>query len=193
MDPAARIRLLVHTTLFGALWGITEMLLGSYFHMIRFPLTGAVMAAVGSVILCAARLQTDRPGATIAAGVVAAAVRLLGIGAFSLGPVAGMLIEAAILEAVLTVFGCGRPQFIVGCVLACLEGIPHFFITNWLFFGKGIFVTYLDAGRKMQGFFGLPDGFWKVLVALWLAAHLVLGLAAGALAAGLAARRQRAR
>jgi hypothetical protein len=155
-------------------------------------LTGAVMAAVGSVLMCAARLQTDRPGATIAAGAVAAAVRLLGIGAFVLGPIVGILIEAAILEAVFTICGCGRAQFLLGCVLACLEGIPHFFLMNWLFFGKGIFTTYLEAARRMQSFFGLPDGFWKALVALWAAAHIMLGLAAGAVAATLSGRSQRA-
>jgi len=187
-DDAERIRSLVHTTIFGALWGLIEMFLGGYLQMVQFPLRGALMAAVGSVLLCAARLQADRPGATLAAGAVAAAVRLLAIGAFKLGPVAGIAIEAALLEAVLTLFGCGRVQFMLGCALACLEAIPHFFVTNWLFFGRGIFGTYLEAVRQMQAFFGLPDGFWKAVVAVWAAAHLLLGLSAGAVAAALVAR-----
>ena len=192
-DDAGRIRFLVHTTLFGTLWGLLEMLLGTYLHMIQFPLRGALMAAVGSIVLCAARLQANRPGATLAAGLVAAAVRLLSIGAFKLGPVAGIVIEAGILEAVLTLFGCGRIQFVLGCSLACLEGIPHFFVTNWLFYGRGIFSTYLEAVRQMQVFFGLPDGFWKLIVGAWAAAHLALGLAAGLVAASLEARSRHGR
>ena len=190
-DAASRIRILVHTTLFGALWGLLEMLLGGYFHMIKFPLTGAAMAAVGAVILCASRLQADRPGATIAAGAVAVAIKLLGIGAFKIGPVAGIAIESLLLEAVLSVFGCGQGQFIAGGLLACLEGIPHFFLTNWLLYGRGIFSTYLEAARQMQAFFSLPDGFWKAVVAVWAGAHVVLGLTAGAVAAALARRTRR--
>jgi hypothetical protein len=192
-DDAARIRTLVYTTLFGSLWGVLEMFLGGYLHMIQFPLRGALLAAIGSVLLCAARLRVDRPGATLAAGAVAAAVRLSAIGGFKLGPIVGIGIEAALLEAVLTGFGCGRPQFLAGCALACLEGIPHFFVTNWLFFGRGIFATYLEVVEKMQGFFGLPPGLWKAVVAVWAAAHLVLGLAAGAAAAALVRRPARAK
>ena len=190
-DDAGRIRFLVYTTLFGALWGLIEMILGTYLHLVQFPLRGALMAALGAVLLCAARLQVDRPGATLAAGVVAAAVRLLSIGAFKLGPVAGIAIESAVVEAVLTMLGCGRAQFVLACALACLEGIPHFFVTNWLFFGKGIFATYLEVIRQMQGFFGLPGNFWKTIVVIWVAAHLALGLAAGAVAAALVGRMQR--
>ena len=46
-------RVLVYTTVFGVLWGVLEMLLGTWLHMMRFPFTGALMAGIGGVVVSA--------------------------------------------------------------------------------------------------------------------------------------------
>jgi len=182
MSYVERVRLIVYTTVFGVLWGILEMMLGSYLHMIQFPFRGAFMAGIGSVILCTERIYTDKPGATLSTGIVAVFFKLMSLGAFKLGPAAGILIESALAEMVLTLLGCGKMQFLLACLLACLEGIPHFFVTNWIFYGRGIFHTYLEAVRQMQFFFGIRSDFWKLAVGAWIFGHVLLGIASGILA-----------
>ncbi|MBI4679149.1 MAG: hypothetical protein HY748_16355 [Elusimicrobia bacterium] len=181
-----RIRLLVFTTVFGSLWGVAELLLGTWLHLARFPFRGAMMAGIGAVLLCATRVYADRRGATFMTGVVAAAFKVFSMGGLRFGPVFAILIEAALVEAVLSVFGRGGPQFMAACVVACFEGVPHFFVSSWLLYGKGIFDTYLEVVKRMQEFFRLPDGLWMWVLALWAAGHLAVGLVAGAAAVAVA-------
>ncbi|MFA6092515.1 MAG: hypothetical protein WCU88_03530 [Elusimicrobiota bacterium] len=190
MSDAERLRFLVYTTVFGALWGLAEALLGGALHAARFPLRGAVMAAMGSIILCAVRVKLARPGAALAAGATAAALKLVSIGAFKLGPTVGILVESLLVELVLSLFGTSPAAILLACITACLEGIPHFFITNRILYGRDIFTTYLAVVRQMQAFFGLPEDAWKTLLGLWLAGHLLIGACAGAVAV-MAARRLR--
>lgn len=182
MSDAQRIRFLVHTTVFGTLWGLAEALLGGALHAAHFPFCGALMAALGSVLLCAVRARLRRPGAALAAGATAAALKLLSIGAFKLGPAVGILVESLLVELTLTLLGTSSLSVLLACMAACMEGVPHFFITNRILYGRGIFETYMSAIRQLQAFFGLPQQAWKQVLAFWLGGHLLIGLVAGILA-----------
>lgn len=181
MRQSEKIRFLVYTTVFGALWGLAEMLIGSYLHMIQFPFSGALMAAAGAVILSAERIYTPRAWATLSTGGVALIMKLLAIGGFKLGPAAGILIESAMLEILFSLAGCGAAPIFAAGVLSSLESIPHFFVTNWIIYGRGIFSVYMEAVKQMQNFFGFPPNLWKIILALWLAGHLAAGIGAGIL------------
>jgi len=189
MEQTEKIKFIVYTTIFGCVWGLSEMLIGSWLHMVQFPLRGAVMASLGAVILCAGRKYSDRPGSAIASGFVAVIIKLMSAGAFKLGPVAGILIESVMIELILVFFGCGRMQFFLACVAASLEAIPHFFVTNWIFYGRGIFETYLAIVRQVQGIFGISGDFWLWILALWAGAHVMTGIAAGIIAARFAEKK----
>ena len=87
MHHADRIRVLVYTTVFGVLWGVVETLLGTYLHVLDIPFKGAVMAAIGAIILCAERLYTPRFGATISTGIVAVVLKCFSAGTVRIWPV----------------------------------------------------------------------------------------------------------
>jgi len=175
-----KIRLFVFTTFFGVLWGLIEMFLGTYLHMVHLPFCGAVMASIGAIILCAERVYTPVRGATLYTGLTALIIKLLSIGAFKMGPVLGIFIETAVVELVFSVFGLSLITAGVACMLATLEVIPHFFIGNWLTYGSGIFDVYLQIVKQVQKIFGLHGDFWLQIISIWLGAHLIVGLAAAA-------------
>ncbi|MDD4004980.1 MAG: hypothetical protein PHW69_07230 [Elusimicrobiaceae bacterium] len=177
LHPANKIRLAVYTTVFGALWGLAEMFLGSWLHAVQFPFRGAAMAGIGALVLCAERTYTPVRGATLYTGLVALLMKFASAGAFKLGPAAGILIETAIVEAALTAFGTRRKAVWLAVMLACLEGLPHFFVTSWLMYGSGIFNAYLKVIEGLQRFFGLPDSSWKLIAVLWIAGHFIIGAA----------------
>jgi len=174
-----RIKFLVYTSLFGVLWGAVEALLGSYLHLMQFPLRGAVMAGVGASIMCVERFYTPRFGASLATGLAALSVKLVSIGGFKFGPVVGILLEAFMVELVLSGGGLRKISLLAACLVCCLEGIPHFFVSNWIIYGKGIFATYLGLVKGLQEFFGLGPDLWKIILLFWIAAHVAIGLFAG--------------
>ena len=174
-NPAGKIRLAVYTTVFGALWGLAEMFIGSWLHAVNFPFRGALLAGFGAIILCTERTYTPIRGATFYTGLVAILLKFLSIGSVKIAPAAGIFIETVIAEAILSALGTGKAGVWLTVMAACLEGIPHFFVTNWLMYGTGIFGAYLAVVKGMQAFFGLPGNSWKFIVLLWLAGHAALG------------------
>ena len=49
-------RELVTLTVFGALWGVVEISVGSLAHILNLPLSGAILAAAGLMIALTGRL-----------------------------------------------------------------------------------------------------------------------------------------
>lgn len=174
-NPANKIRLAVYTTVFGALWGLAEMLFGSWLHAVQFPFRGAAMAGLGALILCAERTYTPVKYATLYTGLVAVIMKFASIGAFKLPPAIGILIETLIVEAVLTTLGTRKAAIWLAVMLACLEGLPHFFVSSWLMYGGQIFSAYLKVVEGIQRYFQLPGSSWKIIAVLWVVGHLLIG------------------
>ena len=121
-------RELVTLTVFGTLWGVVEIGLGSVLHAIRMPLSGLLLAALGLVILLIGRLFVPRRGASLFIGVVAMLLKLFSIGSVVAGPMIGIMVEAAIiykydLEMVSTI-----PNNLSYLLIGNTQGFP--FIVN---------------------------------------------------------------
>ena len=172
-------RVLVYTTVFGVLWGVLEMLLGTWLHMMRFPFTGALMAGIGGVVLCVERSFTPVRGATLYTGLTALLFKCISVGGFVFGPALGIAIETLLVEAVLSLLGVNAVSFFLATFLCSLEAIPHFFVGSWLMFGSGIFQTYSKSVHQLQTFFGLRQNLWKEILSVWLAGHLLIASASG--------------
>ena len=160
-------RELVTLTVFGALWGIVEISIGSLLHVLNVPLSGTFLAAAGLMIVLMGRLFVSRPGSTIFIGIIAMMLKLFSIGSVVAGPMIGILAEAAIAEIVLTVFGRpSRLSFIVAGALGVLWTLFQPFVTGLLLFGRDIFVIWLDLldmGSRLFGFESTAV-VWIVLV-----------------------------
>lgn len=185
MHHADRIRVLVYTTVFGVLWGVVETLVGTYLHVFDVPFKGAVMAAIGAIILCAERIYTPRFGATLSTGLVAVVLKCFSVGTVRLPPAIGMGVETLFAELVLTALGAGRLGLFFAPVACCLEGIPHMFVAQRLIYGEGVFDAYRRVIVKMQAAFGLGENLWVQVLLLWIAGHLLIGAVAGACAVGI--------
>ncbi|MEJ2353479.1 MAG: hypothetical protein P8Y03_27165 [Anaerolineales bacterium] len=138
-------RQLVTLAVFGALWGVVEISLGSVLHAVKLPLSGALLAALGLAVALTGRIFVPRRGATLFIGVIAMALKLFSIGSVVVGPMVGILSEALVAEATLSAFK--RPTrfaLLLAGALGVLWTLVHPFVTNPLLFGRGIFVVWLD-------------------------------------------------
>ena len=132
-------RELVTMTVFGALWGIVEIGLGSLLHALNLPMTGAIMAASGLTIALTGRLFISRPGSTFFIGIIAMLLKLFSIGGVVAGPMVGILAEAAIAEFILTAFGQpSRLAFILSGAFGVLWTLFQPFVTVLLIFGRPV-------------------------------------------------------
>jgi hypothetical protein len=176
-------RQLVTIAVFGTLWGLVEMSLGTVLKSLNVPLSGVVLSTLGLVIALVARIFVPRRGSTLFVGVIATLLKLFSLGGVILGPMIGILSEALIAELLLSLARRPtRPAFLLAGGLGVLWPLAQPFLTNPLLFGRTLFTVWLDlldAGSRLFGF-DSSAVLWIVLALV--AVHLAIGLLAGWLA-----------
>ncbi len=176
-------RELVTLAVFGALWGLVEISLGSVLHAIDLPKSGLLLSTLGVMIACIGRLFVPRRGSTIFIGVIAMVLKLFSIGNVILGPMIGILAEALVAELILDIFG--KPSlaaFLVTCMGAALWVFIHPFVTGLLLWGQSLLTLWLDMLDEGSRLFGIPFGAVVGILLAVIVLHLVIGAVGGWLA-----------
>ena len=169
--------------LFGALWAVVEVTLGSYLHVI-FPsqantfLTGVVMGGIGVAVALTGRHFVPNQGSVLLIGVVTALLKLLSPGGARLGPFVAIVMESVLMETVLWVARTDRRwAFVVGGALAVGWNLPHKFVMMRLLYGKGIVEVYAKMMRDGSQMLGLDvSAAWLILATLLLVRLVVGGI-----------------
>ncbi len=172
-------RELVILAVFGALWGVAEISLGSLLHILKVPLTGLFMTAIGIVIALIGRLYVPKFGATLFTGLIAALLKMFSLGGIVINPMIGIMAASLLAEIVLSAFR--RPKrlaFVLAGGLAVLWTLVHPFFTQSFLAGRGVLVIWLNLLDEGTRLFGLnPNAAWIIVVALVLLRLLVGGIA----------------
>ena len=176
-------RELVTMAVFGALWGVVEISLGSVLHAVDLPMSGMMLAIVGVMVASIGRLFVPRRGSTIFIGIIALVLKLFSIGSAVIGPMIGILAEALIAEVILDAFM--KPSMLAFAFAgagAALWTLVQPFVTGVLLFGRNLLLIWLDLLDFGNRLFGLSPqiAFWIVLVLIIV--HLFSGAAGGWLA-----------
>lgn len=165
---------------FGALWGLVEVTLGSVIKTLNIPLSSLVLVSIGLVVALVGRAYVPKRGSTLFIGVIAMLLKLFSLGGVVIGPMVAILFEAFIAEIVLSALG--RPRrisFIAAGAAAVSWLLLHPFLTGLLFFGRSVAVVWqdlLDLGQRVLGL----DPTAAIWIVLALAAiHLTIGAAVG--------------
>ncbi len=169
-------RELVMMAVFGALWGLVEVSLGSVFHVINLPLTGMLLSIIGVMVASLGRLFVPRRGSTIFIGIIAMILKLFSIGNILIGPMVGIFSEALIAELILDIFPKpSQTAFIFACAGAALWTVVQPFVTGVMLFGRNLVVIWLDMLDLGFRLFGLPaqSALWIVIVLCVV--HIVIG------------------
>jgi hypothetical protein len=161
---------------FGALWGLDEISLGSVLKTLNIPLGGVVLAAIGLTIALIGRVFVPRRGSTLFIGVIAMLLKLFSLGGVIIGPMVGIISEALVAEIVLSL--AGKPRRIA-LMLAGALGVAWVllqpFVTGPLLFGRTFFTVWLDLldlGKRLLGL--APSAALWIVVGL-LVIHLLIG------------------
>jgi hypothetical protein len=152
----------------GGLWGLSEMFLGDVFYMLHIPMRAASLTAIGLALLVAARTLFDRPGSSIAAGLLAGAIRCL-VPKLYICHFIAIAIEAFAFDASWTALRAGRARSLKRAWLSAAIGA----YTSFLAFGF-VGAYGFGFGRWLEA--GLTGIFSWTLRSGSVAALLLLGL-----------------
>jgi hypothetical protein len=183
-----------HAALFGSLWGAAEASLGTVLKATQFPLAGLVMASVGVLCLLTVRRLQPAGGVSLVTGVVAAFLKVFSVGGLVLGPVVGILAEAALVELAMTVSASTTIGAVAGGALALAEAPVQMAFTAVVITGPEAAAALARAARMLAA--GLSLGSASPLAVLTAVTSVcaLIGAGVGALSwrvAGRVARRVR--
>ncbi len=170
---------LVTMAVFGSLWGISEISLGTIIKSLNIPLSGMVLSTIGLTIALVGRVFVSQKGSTLFIGAIAMLLKLFSLGGVVMGPMIGIISEAIVAEGTLSLTGKPkRGSMILAGSLGVLWVLVQPFITNPIMFGRTVLDVWLNllvAGSRVLGINGSS--------AVWVISGLVvihLGIGGGA-------------
>jgi len=180
-------RELATIAVFGTLWGLSEISLGSVLKSLNIPFSGAVLSAIGLAIALVGRSFVPKKGSTLFIGVIAMLLKLFSLGGVIIGPMVGIFSEALVAEIVLSLTGKPRRgSFLLAGALGVTWTLLQPFVTGPLLFGRTLFVVWLDLLDTGTRFLGLETNAAFAIVVALLAIYLGIGCVVGWLSWDLA-------
>ena len=146
----------------GSIWAANEIILGSFLHNLRIPMSGTLMSFLSVAFVVAfSRMWTER-GLIWRAGVIAALMKSLSPSAIIFGPMIGIMSEAFILEFSLFIFGRKLPGFLIGGAFAVMMVLIQKVFTFLITYGWNIILMLEEMYH-----YSVKQFHWENLDAKW--------------------------
>ncbi len=173
---------------FGALWGLMEISLGTLVKGLRIPMGGAMLTSVACIIFLTGRYFIRRKFSILIMGGIAATIKVFSVGTVIAGPFMAILIEASIAEILISSLGVNRLSFILTSIVLVIYTIIHPFISQGIIFGANIYKIYLETFHKLADLFHTGYQYMAVIILLYILIHALLGGISGWIAYSLSKR-----
>lgn len=155
-----------------------ELTLGNLLHAIRSPMTGSLLVGLNLVVYAMGYLRVPRPGAILVIGVGTAFLKFALAGSFKMLALPAIVLEAALIDRVVSSGGLNRVTLMLSGVLASVFSLGWRLTTAWVFVGIEPAVT---LARLVNEDFATRVPFLGLL-AVMLASRVLAGALFGLLA-----------
>jgi len=138
----------------GSLWGVSEIVLGSFLHNLRIPFSGNLLTAIGIILMISGHRLWPERGLIIRAGLICAALKTMSPSPNILGPMMAILAQAAIMETVLLAGRRSWAGYLTGGGLAMTWNLFHKIFSSVIIYGGNLIEIYkhlIDYVVKQTG------------------------------------------
>ena len=172
MSPALSTREAATLAMLAACNAALEMTLGNYLRAVHFPMAGSTMVGLNLVVYAVGFLRVPRRGGILAIGLGTAFLNFVLTGSFKLLALPAIVLEAALIDAVLSTLGLNRVSLVTAGILSNLLALGWRLITGWLILGSPPAQT---LARLVSEDFAARLSF-PVLLGLLLASRALVGV-----------------
>ena len=162
----------------GSLWATIEIILGSFFHNLRMPFAGTVLAMISVMLMVSFHRMWKVKGLFWRAGVICALMKSISPSAVLLGPMTGILTEALLMEFFVRLVGGNAAGYLVGGAIALMSTIAHKIVNLLIIYGfdfVNVLVNLYDYAVQQIGIENIqPETALGMLFGL----YALLGIAA---------------
>jgi hypothetical protein len=159
----------------GGLWASVEIIVGSFLHNLRIPLSGSILAFFGVVLLIAFYKNWPDKGLIWRAGLICALMKSISPSAVILGPMIGILLEAMLLQLSITLFGGNMIGLIIGGSLSLFSALIHKLVSLLILYSFDIFKIYLNIFYFASKQLNLSNADPWVALSLLILVYLIIG------------------
>ena len=165
----------------GGLWASVEIIIGSFFHNLRIPFSGSILAANGTILLIAFYHLWPEKGLIWRAGLITALMKSISPSAVILGPMIGILSEALILEFFIRLFGSNLLSLSIAGALSVASAFLHKIVSLLLLYWMDLVELYKNIFRFAAKQIRMESTSPWVLIFILLSFYVVIGIAAALL------------
>jgi nucleoside-triphosphatase THEP1 len=170
----------------GSIWASVEIILGSFLHNLKIPLSGMALSFISVVLLIAFLQVWKDKGLIWRSGLICALMKSISPSAFILGPMIGIFTEAILIELFITLFGKNLIGYLFGGAFAVLSTIIHRLASLIILYGfnfvKILSDLYMFAVKQIKIEQLSPGYMIAFIVVIYSAAGMtgaILGYTAG--------------
>jgi hypothetical protein len=179
MENNKRKNEIILTALFGTLWGVIEISIGTLLHASKMPFRGTLLTIIAVVIIIISRSFVNYKGSLVAISSVAAAIKLITLPGFNITPFLAIMIEGIIGEMVFSIFSYSLFSSLISGSLILLYTLTHSLIMQGVFFGFGIYNVYLEILNSIGKAINYNGEISYLLIPVIILIYILLGMAAG--------------
>ncbi|MCE1245065.1 MAG: ECF transporter S component [Firmicutes bacterium] len=125
--------------------GILELTIGSYLHMIKFPMVGAVMVGINVIVYTLGYSVVPKKGAVFSMGIITAFLNLVLGGAFKPWSILAIILEALIIDLFFAVMGFSFISVAASSVTASIFAFAYTVGVIAAVVGKGVLYSLNSA------------------------------------------------
>lgn len=173
----------------GSIWAAFEIILGSFLHNLKVPLSGMFLSIIGVWLIISFLQVWKENGLVWRAGIICALMKSISPSAFIIGPMIGIFTEALLIELFIFVFGKNIVGYLVAGSFAVLSTLLHKVVSLLILYGFDLIKILADLYQyavKQIGLSGLSP--W-ILLTIITAIYITTGMT-GAMGGYLTGRMQ---
>jgi nucleoside-triphosphatase THEP1 len=173
---------------YGSLWAASEIVVGSFLHNLRIPFAGSLLAAFGVLVMTAGHRARPERGLIWRAALICALMKSISPSAVILGPMIGIAMEGALLEACVRIAGASAAGYVVGGALAVSWSMVQRILNALIAFGPDVVRLYVEAYTFAARSLGVSRAGPFDLIAVLIAAEWMTGATAAVIGLRVARR-----
>ena len=125
-------------------WASFEIIIGSFFHNMRIPFSGTILAGMGVAIMVSFQYMWKQSGLIWRAGLITALLKAVSPSGIIIGPMVGIFTEALFVEFVTFFLGRNLFSYIIAGGLAVSSALLHKIVMMLIIYGWDL-VKVLDS------------------------------------------------
>jgi hypothetical protein len=162
----------------GGLWASIEIIIGSFMHNLRIPLSGTILTTLGITLLIAFYQMWPQKGLIWRAGLICALMKSISPSYVLLGPMSGIFFEALMLETGIALLGANLTGFFLGGALGLLSTLVHKVISLLILYGFDIVTIYKNLFYFITKQINIKNADPWTLIIIIIAFYVIIGVLA---------------